>query len=248
MAAWIISRYFNLKSDTLLRSLGFFPSLSLCRSSNALFLSKFPARSDSLSFFHNHGLIAIEIAQVVHLSAWPVNLYGVRFSSSAQAESHDQLTLRQIAAAVQHLVLRVRSVFQADDGANAVAVGLVSNELDSQAMIGSADIAEEDHCPGVGGNEQVEVAVVIDICISRSAGHARRAELRPHLRRHLFKLSLPQVVKQVRRLAILDALLNLFNIVFNVAIGDKDIGPPVEVIIEKEAGKAQRKQAGLPNL
>src|SRR5205814_6835823 len=43
---------------------------------------------------------------------------------------------------------------------------------------------------------------------------------------------------------IADALLYMLDLVFNVAIGDKNIRPAVVVVIEEEASEAERDQRG----
>src|SRR5215510_10015821 len=49
----------------------------------------------------------------------------------------------------------------------------------------------------------------------------------------------------MRRLSILDALLDFLDVILYVAIGDENIGASVEIIIKEEAGEAQREQAGV---
>src|SRR5215468_6647950 len=49
----------------------------------------------------------------------------------------------------------------------------------------------------------------------------------------------------MRRLAVLDALLDLLNVIFYMPIGDEDVGTTVQVVIKEEAGEAQREQAGV---
>src|SRR5205085_12570124 len=51
----------------------------------------------------------------------------------------------------------------------------------------------------------------------------------------------------MRWLAIFNALLDLLDIVFYVAVGDKNVRPTIEIVIEEKAGEAQREQAGTSN-
>src|SRR5262249_46913262 len=49
----------------------------------------------------------------------------------------------------------------------------------------------------------------------------------------------------MRRLSVLDTLLDFLNVILYMAIGDEDIRAAVQVIIKEEAGKAEREQAGV---
>src|SRR5258708_38543604 len=97
---------------------------------------------------------------------------------------------------------------------------------------------------GVGGDENIEKAVVIDIGVSRAPRHSRGGESWAHLRGDLLKFSSALVVKQVRRLGVADAFLDVLDLVFDVAIGDENIGPAVVVVIEEETAKAESDQRG----
>src|SRR5258708_36781912 len=97
---------------------------------------------------------------------------------------------------------------------------------------------------GVGGDENIEKAVVIDIGVSRAPRHSRSGKGSAHLRRHFLKLTSAKVAKQMRRLGIADTLLHALDGVFDVAIGDENIGPAVVVVIEEEAAEAERNQCG----
>src|SRR5579871_983813 len=46
----------------------------------------------------------------------------------------------------------------------------------------------------------------------------------------------------MRRLRVAHALLYTFAFVFDVAVGDEDVGPAVVVVVEEEAGEAESDQ------
>ena len=48
----------------------------------------------------------------------------------------------------------------------------------------------------------------------------------------------------MRRLGIAHALLHALDFVFDVAVGDKNVGPAVVVVVEEETAKTQRDQGG----
>src|SRR5207302_5087889 len=89
-----------------------------------------------------------------------------------------------------------------------------------------------------------EKAVVIDSGVGCAPRHSWGGKGRAHLRRHFLKLTSAKVVKQMRRLGIADPLLHALDGVFDVAIGDENIGPAVVVIIEEETAEAERNQRG----
>ena len=111
-----------------------------------------------------------------------------------------------------------------------------------------AVVAEEHRRSAVGGHQEVEIAVVVDVGIGRAAPHARRAEVGSDRLRSLDELAFALIVKQVRRLGVLDALLNALDLVFDMAVGDEDVEPAIEVVVEEERRKAQRQQAAPANL
>src|SRR5947207_12834372 len=63
--------------------------------------------------------------------------------------------------------------------------------------------------------------------------------------RDLFKFAVAQIAEEVRRLAVFDALLYSFDITIEVAIGDEDIGPAVEVVVEEETSESQSEQGSM---
>ena len=48
----------------------------------------------------------------------------------------------------------------------------------------------------------------------------------------------------MRRLGVADALLHALDLIFDVAVGDEDVGPAVVVVVEEEAAEAERDQRG----
>ena len=48
----------------------------------------------------------------------------------------------------------------------------------------------------------------------------------------------------MRGLGVADARLDAFDGVFDVAVGDVDVGPAVEIVVEEEAAEAQREKGG----
>src|SRR5436309_845502 len=92
--------------------------------------------NDSLAFLNRYRLPGIYVRQFVGLAARPLDFNRVGFSARAKAERGDQLTLRKIAgAAANHLRLLNLAGNKPDHGADSVAIGLRSHQLDPQAAI-----------------------------------------------------------------------------------------------------------------
>ena len=51
-----------------------------------------------------------------------------------------------------------------------------------------------------------------------------------------------------RWLPVFDALLDLFDVIFDVAIGDENIRMTVQIVIKEKTGEAKRQQAGMADL
>src|SRR6202035_432042 len=140
--------------------------------------------------------------QMVHLSAGPGNLHAVSPGCRAQAEGQDQFALGEISAAVQILILGVVADPEAHGGADAVAGGFCAHQLDSEAVVCAAGVAEERGGSSVGGHQDVGVAVIIYVRESCAAAEAGRAEIGAEFEGYIFELSSAAVAEQVRGLAV----------------------------------------------
>ena len=52
-----------------------------------------------------------------------------------------------------------------------------------------------------------------------------------------------EIAEEMRRLGVSHARLDAFDGVFDMAVGDVDVGPAVEIVIEEEAAEAEGEQA-----
>src|SRR5262249_35452776 len=113
-------------------------------------------------------------------------------------------------------------------------------QFHSQGMIPVATIiAKEKRRPAVGGDQQVQVAVIIDIRVGRAPGNLGRAEGGPCGSRRFLESPASEVTKKVWRLAIRDSLLDTLNSVVDVAVGDKDVRPAVQIVVKEKTGEAK---------
>src|SRR5437762_1330227 len=132
--------------------------------------------------------------------------------------------------------------------ANAIAIGFSSNQLDSQAVIGAAIVAEKSGRSTVRGHNYIEIAVIVDVGIGCPTRDARTREICSHLGRSLSKLSLAEIAKQVRRLCVVHSLLNGLNLIFYMAVRHQDIRPAVEIIVKEKTAEPDREQARASEL
>ena len=105
-------------------------------------------------------------------------------------------------------------------------------------MIAAAFIVKQIRTAPVRGHEHVQESVVINVCVSCAPSDFRRGECRAHGFCDLLEFSRAQVAEQMRRLGIADTFLYALDFIFYVAVGNKNVGPPVIVVIEEETTEA----------
>src|SRR5579863_9723087 len=119
---------------------------------------------------------------------------------------------------MQHLILLPGRGLQADNCSDSIAIRFGSNQLDSQPVVLIYTIVVKQQSGStVCGHEQIQTSIIIYIGISRAAAQTWRAEGGSHLRGYLAKFPLAKILKEMGRLAILNALLDLFNIIIYVS-------------------------------
>ena len=100
-------------------------------------------------------------------------------------------------------------------------------------------VLEQKRRSSVCGEQQIQAPVIVDVAISCATANARRIECGAKSLRYFLKIAFADVAKQVRRHGILHVWLHALDIAIDVAIGDEDVRPTVQVIIKKEATKAE---------
>ena len=105
----------------------------------------------------------------------------VGLTAAKNAEGDWQLRLRQITGtAADHARLVAGAVKQANHSADRIPVGLGPLQLEANAAIAISDVgAEQVGITAVGGNENVEVAVAIEIGARESTGDLGDAKAAP---------------------------------------------------------------------
>src|SRR5262249_33652678 len=134
-----------------------------------------------------------------------------------------------------------------NEGAKSVAIRACTLEAKAQAMVGSAVVAQENRRSSVRGHHDIQVSVVIEVSICSAATDTRFADSTTEGLRRFRKSASTLVPEHMRRLSIFDPVLDTFDIAFKVAIGDKDIEPTIQVVIEEETSESECEQAGASN-
>src|ERR1700676_823154 len=195
----------------------------------------------ALSFLYGNGLSGRNVCELVHLPTGPVDFDRIGFRFRSHAESQHQFALREIAGGGLHCEpLLVAPGGHANDGADAVAVRFCAGEFDAQALVGATLVEVEMRRAAIGHEEDVESTVVIDVGVGGAPCDFRSGEGAPNFIRDLFKLAVPELAEQVRRLRVADALLYALDLIFDVAVGDEDVLPAVVIVVEEETAEAER--------
>src|SRR5689334_12181002 len=171
---------------------------SACRDGAAWrsFLPVGASCSDPCTFLYRDGLISGNVGELVDLAAGPLHLDCVCPFFVGQAEGHGQFTLREITrSALDHLPLLILSRGHAYDSANAITVRPGTFQLDSQAVIRSALVVEEKSTAAVGGDQQVEGAVIVDVGVGSAPRDFWIRENTAHLLRDFLELASTEISK-----------------------------------------------------
>src|ERR1041385_3603905 len=113
-------------------------------------------------------------------------------------------------------------------------------------MIGRTVLVAVEICgPAVRGQENIRGAIVVDIAVRCAAANDRPFKTWSNLRHDVFKPVTAQVVEEVRHLTILDARLDLLDLILDVAVRDEEVRPAVEIEVKEEQteGKTQQRRS-----
>src|SRR5208283_160374 len=121
-----------------------------------------------------------------------------------------------------------------DNRSDAIAIRTRPNQLDTKAVVRGSFVAEQNGRTSVGGHQQIEIAVIINVSIGRRSSDARPAEIGSNGLRGFDEPAASLIVEQVRRLRILHAFLYGLNLILDVTIGNENVQPTVEIVIEEE--------------
>ena len=92
----------------------------------------------------------------------------------------------------------------------------------------------------VGGDHQVEIAVVVEVGVSCAARNHGAPQRRANVGRDILELSLALVTEEQRRLGVMKVGAHNADVVGDVAVRGKDIEMPVEIVVEEKAAEGER--------
>src|SRR5215469_10927189 len=107
-----------------------------------------------------------------------------------------------------------------DLGADAIAIGVDADQLQRQPVICAAAVQQDQRMAAEHGDDDVDVAVIVDIPKGGSAaGYSGQIRVV-----HFFELAC-LIAKQRRRLEIAQTRVNFFDIIEDMALRDEEILP-----------------------
>src|SRR5712664_2073340 len=98
----------------------------------------------------------------------------------------------------------------------------------------------------VGGQQDVEIAVAVEVSVSQAAADFGLGEAATDVRRGVVEFSAALVQKKLRRLRVADVAVNVAHGLFDVPVGDEQVQSAVKVHVEEGATETQsafRRQA-----
>src|SRR5262249_15676879 len=150
----------------------------------------------ALALFDDQELIRRDAGQVIFDAAGPLDVDGGR-RVFRETERQREIALRLVArSAADDAPLLADCALDADDGADAVAVGLHAAGSDAEKVVPvPAVVAKEVRRTVIGGDEHVEVAVVVDVRVRGAASADRALKVRSDRVAGVLELSLSEIVK-----------------------------------------------------
>ena len=133
-------------------------------------------------------------------------------------------------------------------GADGVAIGFGSDQVEADAVIARPSLVVAIQISGtiVGGDQQIEVAIAIEVAVGQTASDFRLIETAAGFGGDIAESSLAIVEKQLRWLRVSDVAADVAHGLVDVAIGHGEIQPAVEVDVEKGAAESQAVSGGDP--
>src|ERR1700736_2911282 len=206
--------------------------------------------ADALSFSDSNGLAGANVRQMIYLPAGPANFHGFCFGMLRKAEGKRQLAGRKIAGSTaDHLRLHLTRGCSSYHRSDAIAIGFIADEFNAQALVGfggaGSFVVKKIYRTAIRGQQQVEASIVVKISVGSSTANTGRSKGGSGRFSNLHKISFAHVAKQMRRHGIFPVGLHALNTGVDVTVGDKNVGPAVEIKIKKEASEAQSEQGSV---
>ncbi len=182
-------------------------------------------------------LAGVQVPELLHETAGPFDHHTVRAVAPRQPKRHRQLRLRQVArSGLHHARLRAVRRSDAHHRANAVAIRFRASQTQAQGPIaGCYIVAIKIRGALIGGDQQIEIAVAIEVAVRESAADFRRCETAAQLRRDVVETAFAVVQKKMRRLRITVIAGDVANGFVDMSVNCGEVEMPVEIGIEESA-------------
>src|SRR5262249_22136355 len=120
-----------------------------------------------------------------------------------------------------------------------IAIGFCTRQIEPQGFVsGLHVVAEQIRGAVVGGEKDVQVAVAIEVAEGKTATDARSGEVFTVCRNDVLKFSVAEIQKKVGRLCIAAVAADVAHGVVDVAIGDDEVEPAVEIEVGEAAAES----------
>src|SRR5664280_2957013 len=148
---------------------------------------------DAASFVHDEELAGGHVGKLLPDAAGPLH-FQRHGGGLSQPRGQRQVAGRTVAGAgAHHIPLLPRSSLYAHHGADSVAIRLRPGQAHVQPVVTvAAIVAIQVRRTVIGGNQNVEIAVAVEIGIGGAARHNRTMERGVHLCAHVLELTLAQ--------------------------------------------------------
>src|SRR5450755_1897379 len=210
----------------------------LARISRGCLENNRPGRNDALSFLNRNELVGLDTCHEILLADGPHDGQTHRLArlGFAQPEGERQFALRQLARTGFHHAKKPLAFvgFYCHVCADAVTVRARAHSFHSEhVVLVAVVIAQQSSRPIVGGDEQIEVAVIVEVAVCRAAADDGPWQRRSELGRDFLKLFLAQIAEQMRRLSILEGGLHHADVIGNVAVDGEKIEQAVQIVVKE---------------
>src|SRR5437764_14955952 len=95
----------------------------------------------------------------------------------------------------------------------------------------------------VGGDQHIQVAIVVKIPVSGAARHLGLVERLPDQRHHVAKLTASLIVKQMRRFRVADGGFDTRDGLVDVPVGHEQVQAAVEIDVKEETAEPEAEPA-----
>src|SRR6476469_3021396 len=127
-----------------------------------------------------------------------------------------------------------------DRRANRVTVGFRSGQAHANRSVpGGLIVAKQECRPSVGGHQQVDIAVAIEIATGRSSSNFGGGKSLAGGFGDVAKLAAAVIEEEVRRLRVSDVAVNIADRLVDVAVDDDEVLAAVKIEIGEETAEAK---------